>query len=194
MIINLPNHVLANQSHAAHNQADGVLQHYRLMPLLWLRAMGETAREIAVPRSSCFVWGPRRRCRRGSSCWRPGASATPASTSGPSRASPWGTPSVTSASCCCWACGDRIPGWPFGPSPAQLGLPLVAGALAQAGRGPPERRATGGNGSFVELLVRRAAPSLGHLGRRVRLDHLAGPLGLSRAERSAVAAGGAGSG
>ena len=50
-----------------------------------------------------------------------------------------------------------------------------------------------GNGSFVELFVRRAAPSLGHLGRRVRLDHLAGPLGLSRAERSAVAAGGAGS-
>ena len=117
MIINLPNHVLASQSHAAHNQADGVLQHYRLMPLLWLRAMGETVREIAVPRSSCFVWGPRRRCRRGSSCWRPGASATPASTSGPSHASPWGTPSVTSASCCCWACGDRIPGWPFGPSP-----------------------------------------------------------------------------
>ena len=51
-----------------------------------------------------------------------------------------------------------------------------------------------GNGSFVELFVRRAAPSLGHLGRRVCLDHLAGPLGLSHAERSAVAAGGAGSG
>ena len=78
---NLTNHALASQSHAAHNQADGApqrgtfravladppwcsqqtgrhgaAQHYRLMPLPRLRAMGEAVREITAPRSFCFVW------------------------------------------------------------------------------------------------------------------------------------------
>lgn len=78
---NLTNHALASQSHAAHNQADGApqrgtfravladppwcsqqtgrhgaAQHYRLMPLPQLRAMGEAVREITAPRSFCFVW------------------------------------------------------------------------------------------------------------------------------------------
>ena len=193
MIINLPNHVLASQSHAAHNQADGVLQHYRLMPLLWLRAMGETVREIAVPRSSCFVWV-----------------TTATVPQGIELLEAWG---FRYTSFYFWA----KPRFSMGHTFRNVSELLLLGVRGQdtrvAFRAQPnwgfhpfqehshkpeevhqnvERLA--GNGSFVELFVRRAAPSLGHLGRRVRLDHLAGSLGLSRAERSAVAAGGAGSG
>ena len=78
---NLTHHALASLSDAAHNQADGApqrgtfravladppwcsqqtgrhgaAQHYRLMPLPRLRAMGEAVREITAPRSFCFVW------------------------------------------------------------------------------------------------------------------------------------------